>query len=59
MLPPQIEAMHIDQILLLMCDKEFLATGRRTVKGTPEELKAKGLLDTLPELSYTQRVKGK
>jgi len=55
-LPKDIESMHLDQILLLICDKEFLKTGRRLVKGTPQELMAKGLIDNVPELSYVQRV---
>jgi hypothetical protein len=49
--------MHIDQILLMIVDKDQLKTGRRLIKGTPQEMYAKGFLKELPDISYTQRVK--
>lgn len=55
--PLVIEQMHVDQVLLLMCDKRLLAGNPRLVTGTPQELKAKGFIDQLPEMSYVQSLR--
>jgi hypothetical protein len=57
--PLVIEQMHIDQIILLICDKKQLEGKPRTFKGTPQELYARGLLDELPEKSYVQQLREK
>lgn len=57
--PLVIEQMHIDQIILLICGKEQLEGKPRTVKGTPQELYQKGLLDELPQMSVVQQIRQK
>ncbi len=57
--PLVIEQMHVDQLLLLMCDKKLLSGKPRTVTASPQELRARGLLDSLPEMSYVQSVRKK
>ena len=57
--PLVIEQMHIDQIILLICDKKQLEGKPRTIKGTPQELYQKGLIDELPQMSVVQQIREK
>jgi len=57
--PTVIEEMSLDQIYLMTCSKEWLETGHRTITGTPQQLKAKGLIDELPTMSAVQAIRQK
>lgn len=56
----ELEQMHVDGILTLICDKKLLERkGRNLVTGTPQQLKAMGLLDEIPKMSFVQMMRRK